>query len=304
MYTAAQASGVKFVDVSSAYGEHKLCNTTSTPAMNAIRLGDDFSPIASLSNFKIIGAESFHPTPYGHELVADIIARSFSETTVGKVMSARNAPSIDNAYWQRGSDAAKVFRYQQLSPDIAYVALGGKYSETTPVGVFAPDSKVTLTIQGGEIAEQSLTASTAGDVSYDVLTSALKRDGVYTIYLHGATPSGEKIALYRMIAVGDDEGDARGVDAPKNASDANVSTSSRKRGSTGEQVQNTKEMLETKQQTDIQSPDTQDASSPKQALSFPYLMLLCLLGATALLVISVQVVRYVWRIPKGRDNKV
>lgn len=308
MYTAAQASGVRFVDVGNAHGEHKLCNATSTPAMNAIRLGGDFSPIASLSNFKIIGAESFHPTPYGHELVADILAQSFASTTVGRAMLARNAPSVDDAYWQRGSDGAEAFRYQQLSPDIAYVVPGGEYSEITPAGVFAPDSKVILTIQDGEVVEQLLIASANGEVSYSVLTSVLRRDGVYTVYLHGATPSGERIVLYRMIAVGADEDITGDVGVLKNVPDAidtgSVNTNSPKHGNAEALVQKAKDVLGITQQVDTKSLELQGVANSRQTQSFPYLVLLYVIGAATLLAISVQVVRYARRMSKGRDNKV
>ena len=67
---AAMYAKVTFVDVEGALEGERLCDPTDT-AMNGVRLGDDIAPMPLLATLKIIGAESFHPTPRGHRLVAN-----------------------------------------------------------------------------------------------------------------------------------------------------------------------------------------------------------------------------------------
>lgn len=65
---SAKNAGVKYIDIEQAFLGNMLCDSTSNPAMNGIRFGDD---IAILNLGKHIGNESFHPTPYGHQLIAE-----------------------------------------------------------------------------------------------------------------------------------------------------------------------------------------------------------------------------------------
>lgn len=66
----AMAEGVYFGNIEDSLMGHRLCESSQTPAMNSIRLGDDFGPGGILAAVSVIGAESFHPTPFGHELIA------------------------------------------------------------------------------------------------------------------------------------------------------------------------------------------------------------------------------------------
>lgn len=75
---AALAEGVQYGSVEDSFLGNRLCEHTTKPAMNAVRLGDDSPLFPIVRNLKLIGAESFHPTPYGHELLAASLAHQFS----------------------------------------------------------------------------------------------------------------------------------------------------------------------------------------------------------------------------------
>lgn len=68
---AATNSGVTYLDIEEVFSGHALCDSTKTPAMNSIRLGDD---VEVLGLGQHIGSEVFHPTPFGHRLIADAIS--------------------------------------------------------------------------------------------------------------------------------------------------------------------------------------------------------------------------------------
>lgn len=67
---AAQAADVRFVPLDTAMKGHALCDESTTPAVNGLRYGKDVGPIKELPVLHVIGSESFHPTPFGHQLMA------------------------------------------------------------------------------------------------------------------------------------------------------------------------------------------------------------------------------------------
>lgn len=67
--SAATSEGLTYVDMTTAFYGERLCEGGSK-AMNGIRYGDDIAPVREVSGMKVIGSESFHPTPYGHSLLA------------------------------------------------------------------------------------------------------------------------------------------------------------------------------------------------------------------------------------------
>lgn len=75
---AATDSGIAYVDIEDAYGDAVLCGPTSKYAMNGLTSGND---VGLTDNTRVIGNESFHPNPYGHQLAAKRIAWLFPNLT-------------------------------------------------------------------------------------------------------------------------------------------------------------------------------------------------------------------------------
>lgn len=69
---AAEAEGAYFVDVSTAFQGHRLCDTNDD-AVNGLTRGDDKAITFSSYTFGL-GNESYHPTVVGHAILADAIA--------------------------------------------------------------------------------------------------------------------------------------------------------------------------------------------------------------------------------------
>lgn len=97
---AAQSSRVQFVDIEAALVGERLCDW-SERAVNALRYGDDIAPVSFLDQLKIIGAESFHPTPFGHTLVASEILKQRVTPDQGITCDCHVTPELLalSSYW-------------------------------------------------------------------------------------------------------------------------------------------------------------------------------------------------------------
>lgn len=71
---AAYRAGIKYIDIYDSFGNSVLCGNDQPSSMNAIRNGDDFSPISNIQWLSVLGQESFHPTPAGHLREAQTIS--------------------------------------------------------------------------------------------------------------------------------------------------------------------------------------------------------------------------------------
>ncbi len=202
MQRASQDSGIDHISVEDAYKESVLCgNSHEQPAMNGLRLGGEVSPISGLPAIKIIGAESFHPTPYGHSLVAQSIDMTVGSQ--GQVGSA-NGSTAGAGYWSEAGDGAVEadFRYYLLTSDVAQHTYDEPvYREVVQEFVFAPHAAVEARYLGStELIEA--TTSDDGTIELVLPRPVFSEAGVATLLISGVSAGGENITAYRTIAAG------------------------------------------------------------------------------------------------------
>jgi len=203
MYRAAINTGTRYVDLESVYGENVLCNQTNTPAMNAIRAGDDIAVLG----VNVIGAESFHPTPYGHELASRRILQSFPVFPYGVARCVSACVMSDewlrrSDYWRAGisgKSASKIVHLSGfISPTIDADAL-------TPIsvgpGVFLPGSSVRIELHSDIRHLGDLTVAIDGSVTGRIKIPS-DITGRHTIFIIGTTVTGEQIELYTEVEIG------------------------------------------------------------------------------------------------------
>ena len=78
---AAEASGIHYISISDALVGYELCSgNTALPAMNGITAGND--------SFWL-GQESFHPTAFGHELIAQRILQATNNFAIAQAPQAK-----------------------------------------------------------------------------------------------------------------------------------------------------------------------------------------------------------------------
>ena len=199
MRLSAYGAGVSYVDANNIYDGNRLCQKSSTPAMNGLRLGDDIG----LAWLKIIGAESFHPTPYGHGLMSKAIALKFP--TIHDATQDCHCDDFDasvSAYWSESTPNADT-PTPIYNPDIAKDTVQAKKSATVyiPENVFN-GSSVELALRSEERVLLT-TPGVYGGETFDVDIPALT-SGYHTLVIKGVSGGGENIEIYKDIYVFDD----------------------------------------------------------------------------------------------------
>lgn len=201
---AARYVNVSYVDVEQVFSGQRLCDA-STAAMNSIRLGDDIAPLSFLKQIKIIGAESFHPTPTGHQLVARAVTQAGRHWEGGECRGCVFDDSLLSPapYWE-----VDTARYP-LVPQKLYNFLSDVETKARdiisfqfPMGTFQPSTAVRLELHSDtHVLAEEVTAED-GSVSGEV-TLPNTSPGYHTVHTFGTTLAGELIDLYQVIFVGD-----------------------------------------------------------------------------------------------------
>lgn len=212
MQSAAYAEKAGYIDVEDAFEGNKLCETSKTPAVNAIRLGDDIAPVSFLEDFRIIGAESFHPTFTGHELVAkSILSTKPTTDSLGNCGECLpNSPPQPSEYWggftadNSGSDSDGQVRqvYQPISDSGQYVQ-GDTISIKTDPAMFAADTKAIVELHSDVMDLGEVTVSSDGSVEVAVVLPVGVPPGYHTVHILGVAQDNSLVDIYTTIAVVD-----------------------------------------------------------------------------------------------------
>ena len=202
---AAYAAHILYVDIESSLAGHELCSGAATAAVNGLRLGDDIS-LSFLPMLKIIGAESFHPTPFGHELIAGKLAEDhpymWTEVCGDECAQSEPSPLGLSQYWPNFDGAPLEARLQRM--DFLKSRQQGFLSREITIEVgsktFKPDTPVM--VKGDQTMElnEVVVADNAGGLRGSVELPRLVQPGYYTVHLVGKSYSGEPVDVYQVFA--------------------------------------------------------------------------------------------------------
>jgi len=210
---AAKKAGVRYIDIESSFGNTVLCGVEAPSVMNSLILGNDIAPTAKLSWLKIIGNETFHPKPTGHErihsgiqqtipnvLTYDHCVVAYSKQNNSCPMPTTTAPQPSN-YWladgiNHNYSALRIAQFVRHAPDKTDLR---HKSITLPDYTFAAGSVVRVEIHSDPIALGSTTATTSGGLSYDIELPENLEQGFHTVHVYGTSYSGEQVDLYQVI---------------------------------------------------------------------------------------------------------
>lgn len=199
---AASYTKITYVNIEDALVGERLCDS-SERAMNSVRLGDDIAPLSFLSKLKLIGAESFHPTPRGHQLVADTIQRGGMWTSSDCNNCQFDLNQLEPPhYWTDGIIQTDSIRQQNAKEFLATTdsKSGQNLSFKFLKGTFLPGSKVVLEIHSEVRQLGTYTADENGALSGEV-TVPLDLSGYHTIHAYGDSQSGIAYDLYQMVSI-------------------------------------------------------------------------------------------------------
>ena len=200
---AANDSMIRFVDTSEAFAGNKLCDSTDSPAMNAIRLGDDIAPIKNIPGLKIVGAESFHPMPFGHELISRQITTQYPTMyDVGRCLECGYVGSAPEprAYWGASSSIAAAGTQQSmdfLEKDTANTS----YAISVAKGSFKPYEKVAIEVHSTPIALGKVESAADGSIAGTVTLPVDLGHGMHSVHLKGLSSTGESIEYYDFVSI-------------------------------------------------------------------------------------------------------
>lgn len=202
MQAAALQTQVTYVDIESAFQGERLCDGSES-SMNAVRFGDDIAPLQSIPSLKVIGAESFHPTPRGHKRISLLALErlsSFWENQICTNCVFSDVLLLPSTYWASDIPIESSFR-----------PIGGVFTSlmndtektvhiTVPPRTFAEGTTVNIEIHS---EPTSLGEYLVGDDGELLVTVRLPSHahGYHTLHLYGESRSGELIDLYESFYI-------------------------------------------------------------------------------------------------------
>lgn len=194
---------ISFGDMQGAFMGEELCNGQSL-AMNGVRAGDDIAPIKQLPLLKVIGAESFHPTPYGHALLAEQILRLFPDSgSVTQCLYCGTLEVVPPQYWQGGDGTPDQ---PQLIADMVMTSPSyqkGDSAEVTTGPYFSPSASLKIELHSDPHLLLQTTANEDGSLSTRVVIPSDIEVGYHTVHIFGEARSGKVLDVYQTIWVGD-----------------------------------------------------------------------------------------------------
>lgn len=193
-----------YVDIEDTLQGERLCDATER-AMNGVRYGDDIAPIPLLNSVRLFGAESFHPTARGHQLIATAMSnqlQSFWESNQCFACDFSEEMLTPAEYWFEGTGFNEPILKQLAVPflktEVIIDRVAVEYSFAP--GNFNPDSKVTFEIHSTPIKLEVTTARSDGSLS-GVLEIPKGVRGYHTVHAIGENFSGEKIDMYQTVYI-------------------------------------------------------------------------------------------------------
>lgn len=206
---ASNEADIPYLDIEQSLSGRELCeNTGLSSAVNGLRLGNDIAPSSLLPMLKIIGKESFHPNPTGHELIADAILSQQPDLHSGGSCdcstTSKPPPLPDdwaNGEVTRGTPENTDF----ISPiDIAQSVPIFAFSITA--GSLEPGSTVDLEVHSEATKLGTFVVGADGSLAGEANLPSNLEEGFHTVHLYGDSFSHQPVDLYQVISFGDQLG--------------------------------------------------------------------------------------------------
>ncbi len=221
---AAQTAGVFYVDTQHAFDGHRLCES-GDKAINGLTAGNDAGTKVLGHTVNVLGAESYHPTQLGYELLANIIARSTQDLTAPMpTPTAYNQPNLDpSAAILRGVPTAgravsSVANDDTIASDLILrggsqsVMVSGNGAQLRPGSTYQVvlHSEPILLDEGGVDADGNIdtTVHIPGDVPA----------GFHVLHVYGTNLAGQPVDIQKTVYVAVNADDYDGDGVPNSAS--------------------------------------------------------------------------------------
>lgn len=203
---AAKWAAFKLISLEDAFWGNKLCDVINT-TMNGVVVGDDTRIISAAGQSLWIGNESFHPTPFGHQLIAQIVTQAMpiNSPKRGAVSGDERtvAPQIP-VYWQdNGRQLAALIKYPM---SVGETIIGGNVVNLVfASGSFVPNALVSVLIRSEERELVRTYADAEGGLRVEVLVPKNLSEGYHTLVARGMSGGNELTDYYQIVYYGNPE---------------------------------------------------------------------------------------------------
>jgi lysophospholipase L1-like esterase len=214
-YTIQQAAlqaGIAYIDVSTAFTGHRLCETSQDGiAMNGLTYGQEA--------LHIIGAESFHPNAYGQEKIKQSIlsqTSNFSTYSVGSGVAtppsrtSTTAQALLGPYTTTDSNIIPVARHASQIPDTFYKSSGVSFTLNQADTLLKPSTSYTVEFHSTPVTVGTFTTDSSGNLTVSTSVPSTLDNAIHSIHILGTNLAGQSIDIYQSVAVGDTPNDFDG----------------------------------------------------------------------------------------------
>jgi lysophospholipase L1-like esterase len=200
--SAAESSGITYIDIETSFGGSLLCSGSLFGAVNGLRFGDDAAVNKSLPLLKLIGNESFHPTPLGHSLIAAMIQRDYGDLRIHhECQSCVNStgPPPLSAYWgerlasHRDTHAFDFLETNKVFSDHPILKLHLR------AGSLEPGSKLEIELHSDPHKLGEITVADDGSATGELSVPRDMIEGYHTLHLYGVSRTHQPVDLYEVI---------------------------------------------------------------------------------------------------------
>lgn len=201
IHAAADRAGYLYVDIQDVYADKTLCGEATPKAMNGVRFGDDISLIDTMPLTKIIGSETFHPTPTGHELAAQAIVAQYPDVLnrpIAEVNLGVEPPGYVGMENEKNSTQSYMSEFAQKSSSRSMKI-------ELAAGSLEPGTTATVEIHSDSAVLGKFVAGSDGSIKSSVEMPGSVSDGYHTLHLVAQNRSGDTIDMYQFVTIGEDK---------------------------------------------------------------------------------------------------
>ena len=199
---ASAAAKVFYIDVEESLIGRRLCDISYLPsAVNGLRIGDDIAPLKIFPMLKMIGRESFHPSPIGHELQALTIERKYGDLTQAHSCVECSSAIPDLPYYWGSSGVERQQKFVsflktiELSPSSKLIIRVDPHS-------LEPGSQVKVEIHSEVKELGTVTVDTEGGLQAEISLPSGLDEGYHTVHLYGISYDQHPVDLYEVVRYG------------------------------------------------------------------------------------------------------
>lgn len=196
---AATEAGVNYVNTENAFDGHNLCSANPS-AMNGLTSGND--------TLGLVGDESYHPTAYGHQLLAHTIAAqtdNFTKPDPEPDWSVKAPNSNDAGHFldapHAGTPIRKILfdQFASQQPLLRGGLVGSKLMSSD--FHLEPGASYQVWLHSTPVELGTATADSDGNLSYSYTIPKNIEPGWHTIDIYGDDITGQATDIQRLIYV-------------------------------------------------------------------------------------------------------